>query len=435
MQVEKGLHILYNLSQVACLPIFPFFCLYLLSRAKYRRQLLPRLGINFDLPEKKRPRIWVHAMSLGEYNAAKPLVHALCEKYKCADILLSASTMTGINAIKKDWPERKGHVITFPFPFDLFFAARKFARTIKPDCLIVVETDIWPNILHQLELTGCKCLLVNGSISSRAAKRLSRFPGAARFLYGNFSFLGMQSEDDKARLEGLGVKKGKIEAVGNLKFDVRVPLLDEGKKIELLGQTGFKKGRIIFCAGSTHAPEERLLLRVFCRLKAQFEDLRLILAPRNTSRAEEVSRICSDMGLKYRLRSKGAGPLEPDVFILDTLGELVNFYSIAFASFVGGTFAPVGGHNLLEPAFFGRPVLFGPNIESVREIATALEEAGAGKKLTSEKGLENTIKELISMPERYTKACANARSFISANKGVTKRYMKIIDRYFLYGKC
>ena len=435
MQVEKGLHILYNLLQLACLPLFPFLCLYLSSRAKYRRQFLARLGINLDLPEKKSARIWVHAMSLGEYNAARPLVHALCEKYKCADIFLSASTITGINAIKKDWPERNGRVLTFPFPFDLFFVARRFARTINPDCFIVVETDIWPNILRQLELTGCKCLLVNGSISLVAARRLSRFPGAARFLYGNFSFLGMQSEDDKARLKGLGVNKGKIEAVGNLKFDVSIPPLDEGKKGVLLGQTGFKKGRIIICAGSTHAPEEQMLLKVFCRLKAQHKDLRLILAPRNISRAREVSRICSDMGLKYRLRSKGAGPLEPDVFILDTLGELVGFYSISFVSFVGGTFAPVGGHNLLEPVFFGRPVLFGPNIESVREIATALEEAGAGEKITSEKGLETAIEELISMPERYSKACASAHSFISTNKGVTERYIKIIDRYFLHGKC
>ena len=435
MQVEKGLHILYNLFQVACLPLFPFISVYLISRAKYRRQFLPRLGVNLDLPEKKDARIWIHAMSLGEYNAARPLVHALCEKYKCADILLSASTMTGINAIRRDWPERNGRVITFPFPFDIFFVARRFARNIKPDCFIVVETDIWPNILRQLELTGCKCILVNGSISSIAARRLSHFPGAARFLYGSFSFLGMQSEDDKRRLKGLGVKKGKIEAVGNLKFDVSIPPLDEGKKGELLGQTGFKRERVIICAGSTHAPEEQLLLNVFCRLKAQHEDMRLILAPRNISRAQEISRLCSNMGLKYRLRSKGAGPLEPDVFILDTLGELVDFYSIAFVSFVGGTFAQVGGHNLLEPVLFGRPVLFGPNIESVREIATALEKAGAGKKITSEKGLETAIKELISMPQRYSKACASARSFISAHRGVTERYMKIIDRYFLHGKC
>ncbi len=435
MQVEKSYHILYNLSQVACLPLFPFLCLYLSSRTKYRRQFLPRLGANLDLPEKKGARIWVHAMSLGEYNAARPLVHALCEKYKCADIFLSASTMTGINAIKRDWHENNGRVVTFPFPFDLFFVARRFARTIKPDCFIVVETDIWPNILRQLELTGCKCFLVNGSISSKAARRLSHFPGAARFLYGSFSFLGMQSEHDKARLKGLGVKKGKIEAVGNLKFDVSIPSLDEGKKGELLGQTGFKRGRVIICAGSTHAPEEQLLLKVFCRLKAQHKDLRLILAPRNTSRAGEISRLCSNMGLKYRLRSKGAGPLEPDVFILDSLGELVGFYSIAFVSFVGGTFAPVGGHNLLEPVFFGRPVLFGPNIESVREIATALEKAGAGKKITSGKGLETAIEELIRIPERYSTVCASAHSFISTNKGVTERYIKIIDRYFLHGKC
>ncbi len=381
------------------------------------------------LPFRKVPRIWIHAMSLGEYNAARPLINALYSRYKGMDIILSASTRTGIDAIERDWTGGTDRVTTTAFPIDLFFVTRKFARMIRPDCFLLIETDIWPNIMADLKAVGSRILLVNGSISSRAASRLSVLPGAASFLYGNFSFLCMQSRDDAKRMESLGIDKEKIDATGNIKLDIKAPPIDSAKRARLLGLTGFKRNALILCAGSTHAPEERTLLKMFLSLRGNHPDLRLILAPRDTKRNRRVAKLCSSLGLDFSLRSEKTGPNDPDVFILDTLGELTDFYSLCFAAFVGGTLAPVGGHNLLEPVSLGKPVFFGPNVESCREIAHALENAGAGKMVLNGAHLETAMGQMLSDRQAYERACLAASEFSNANKGVTEKYLEIISRF------
>ncbi len=422
MQIEKGYLLSYNLLQLLGLPLLPFLGIYGLCRPKYRKQFLLRLGLKTKDLQGPGPRIWIHAMSLGEYHAARPLIKAVSNTLPEAKIIVSASTRSGLEAILRDKDSPRD--LATALPFDLFPVVRKVVKTLKPDCFILVETDIWPNLIHYLRRHNCKTILANGSISSKAASRISKVPGAAKFLYGGFSCIAMQSEDDAARLRNLGIDDEKVVVPGNIKFDVSPPEISREDKAELLKATGFSRQSRIICCGSTHEPEERILLETFSMLKTR-HNISLIVAPRDVKRAKSVEAICNSLGLKVGRRS--APPTgQVEVFILDTLGELLKFYSICHIAFVGGTLAPIGGHNLLEPVYFGKPVLFGPHVESCRDMAKALSESGSGAYVRDKKELADRLTRLLSNREEYEKSEIAASSFLRCHKGVIHRYTDLI---------
>ena len=423
MQIDKAYLSIYNMAQVLGLPILPFLCLYGISKKKYRKQFLMRLGVKNQCLQGPGPRIWVHAMSLGEYQAARPLLRALPKAIPQAKIIVSATTRSGLDAMSQD--KECPRELTTALPYDFFPVVTKVVRDLKPDCFILIETDIWPNLLYTLRRYGCKTMLANGSISSRAASRLKKLPGAAQFLYGNFSCIAMQSQDDANRLKHLGIDSSRVVVPGNMKFDISPPEITEEEKKHLLKLTGFDRSMRIICCGSTHEPEEEILLRTYEKLKGK-HDLGLIIAPRNVERAQGIEMLCKSMNLTAHRRSKGAPRTPYQVFILDTLGELLKFYSICHIAFVGGTFSPVGGHNLLEPVYFSRPVLFGPHVESCREMAQALIQAEAGIGLETPEELTHQMDSILSDSNKYEELKRAAASFLKAHKGVTQRYVELI---------
>ncbi len=427
--------LLYNAIQIICLPLAaPILAMVCLAKEKYRGQFLQRLGEIPPLPVSKgieSKRAWIHSMSLGEFNAARPLIQGIKKKWPGLQLILSASTASGLAAIEKS-PLSKGAIVT-ALPFDFLPIVDRVIKSLRPDCFLLVETDIWPNFLWRLKRHEIPAILINGSISEKSARRLERLPTVANFLYGPFSHLVMQSEDDVTRLSRLDIMTHKIMSHGNLKFDYQPREISPEEKEALFHATGFPEGTKIIVAGSTHPGEEEEIAEAFSNIKKAIPTSRLIIAPRDIKRAQEVERIFTTRGNICTMRSNSPGPRSardiPDVFILDTLGELGKFYSLASVSFVGGSLVPVGGHNILEPAVFGVPVVFGPFMESFMQIASAFLDHNAGFQVADAKGLEKIVSKLLADDKILKGVGDSARRLLDMNRGVVDRYLDLLSPY------
>jgi len=426
--LNKSIHVLYNLSQLVILPpLFPLLTIFALSNDKYKDSFLARLGFGLKKYKSKgTKRIWIHTLSLGEFHGATSLIKGIKREFKDLDIVLSASTKTGLMAIKKSNFSKDSKVISAPY--DINFVTKKFINYIKPDLFILVETDIWPNLLWGLKKKGTKIILVNGSISSKATKKLSNLPFLASYLYDPFTFLGMQSDDDVRRLKSLGIKKN-ILKIGNIKFDLNLKELPAKEKRELIAKAGFNESDKIFIAGSTHKPEEKVCIDIFYDIKRKIPNLKLIIAPRDIKRGLEIKNMCLSKGLRACLRTEKAKNSKLDVTILDTFGELAKFYNICHVAFVGGSLSPVGGHNILEPIFLGKPVIFGPHMESFREIALTVHKTGAGVMVNNAEDLSKAIFSFLTNEKIRKKAKEKGQFIIRENKGSVKKYLDIISSF------
>ena len=295
---------------------------------------------------------------------------------------------------------------------------------VMPDCFVLVETDLWPNLLWTLKQFNIPALLVNGSISSRSYRHMSLLPPVADFLYGPFSMIVMQSEDDRGRLLGLGVKAERVRVAGNLKYDIP-PDRPEGVTVTR-HDMGFQDGTFIFGCGSTHRGEEKILIKAFLAVREGRRETGLVVAPRDPARGGEIEELARSAGLVPCLRTMGRPGGRVDVFILDTLGELASFYPLFDAAFVGGTLVPEGGHNILEPAACGLPVCYGPYTESVREAADALCEAGGGTFVSNEKDIEEWLERLLRYPDVRLEHGRAAAGFVKRNRGAAEHYVELI---------
>jgi 3-deoxy-D-manno-octulosonic-acid transferase len=427
MALTRPILITYNLLQVAALPwLGPPVLLYLLSRPKYRSHLAGRLGRLPDLsPLKGRsPRIWIHALSVGEVNAASALVTAISQRWQEAGIICSATTTTGLTTLKKKLGHT-AHVIT-TVPFDLLPLVNKVINGISPDCFILVETDIWPNWVWSMRQSGIPTMLVNGSLSSRSAERLSHLGPVKDILYGGFDLLAMQSSDDRERLLRLGFSTDRVSAPGNLKYDLEVPQIGEAEKVLLGEAIGLTPNATLWVAGSTHPREEELILAAHEGLKHVFPGLQLLLAPRDPKRGPELESMAREMGLKAVRRSTVARSGDVDIVVLDTLGELLKCYSLCDVAFVGGTLVNIGGHNLLEPAAYGVPVVFGPYVESVRTIAEDLLACGGGRRVSGKEELESVLIRLLNDSFERKNMGNKAKDLLRKNQGAVSRYLDLV---------
>ncbi len=424
MRPPRGALLTYNAIQLALLPAAaPPLALYALARRKYRGIVAQRLGLGRVAARKGSPRFWIHALSVGEVNASSPLLDALSDAWPHAVFYLSASTASGLATLQNRKLPEKAEV--FALPYDLFFSVQRRIAEIRPDLFIVVETDIWPNLIWGLRAAGVPTVLANGSISSTAARRLRKLPGLARFLYGGFDRIVMQSQEDATRLKSLlgGLAEGLLAAPGNLKYD------------KLAGSTAGRGGEASFglpadvpvlVAGSTHPGEEEQVFRAFMTLRADAGPVQLVLAPRDPGRGPEVAALAEKMGLCPVLRSRWRErEMVKGLLVLDTLGELIHCYGLATAAFVGGSLCPVGGHDLLEPASAGVPVLFGPHVESCFEAARELEEAGGGMEVGTWQELAAAWKRLLTDGEAAREMGRRAMAFVDSRRGVAMKYVDI----------
>jgi 3-deoxy-D-manno-octulosonic-acid transferase len=424
---------MYAVYSVLTVAFFVVVSPYLLYQAlryrKYITNLPQRLGylpLSFNLDGDES--IWVHAVSVGEVLTARALLPELRERYPRLRIFLSTTTMTG-QQIARHNLQYVDEV--FYFPFDLGFIVKRTLRLVKPRLFIMMETEIWPNLLRACDRTGVKTVLVNGRISSRSYPRYRLARSFFRRVLRHVDRFCMQSEESARRIVDIGAPRERVTVTGSLKFDsleLPGPTAPDRGRNRVLRYFRISPDRPVVIAASTLKGEEEPVLEAFQRIRATMTNALLIMAPRKPERFEEAERIAQRAGWNVARRSELRVDSEPrhDVVILDTIGELAQLYQIATVVFVGGSLVDAGGHNILEPAVFGKPIVFGPHMQNFAEIAQTFLDNGASIQVRSGRDLETVLLELLSDPVRRASLGAAARALVEANRGARGKSLSVI---------
>jgi 3-deoxy-D-manno-octulosonic-acid transferase len=368
--------------------------------------------------------VWIHAVSVGEVAAILPLARALASPGPQGEpphrVVLSTVTVTGNETASAKAPP--GTDVLY-LPVDLSWVVRRAIRAIRPSLFVSTESEVWPGLLRELERAGVPTAMANGRVSERTARR---YRWAFGFLSGalrRVSLFALQSEVFRRRLEGMGAPSERMRVLGNLKFDLEIDPIDSSRRAELVDSLGLAGRTPVIVAGSTHEGEEEAMLAAVEALMRAGRPAGLVLAPRHPERFVAVATLLAARGISFvRSSEHGAGTHDGTaVHLLDTIGQLRQLYGIGDVAFVGGTLAPIGGHNLLEPAAHGLPVVFGPHTESCEEIAAALLEAGAAIRVNSAAELSSVFEELARDEARRQVMGEAGRALISAHRGATAR--------------
>ncbi|MGC2423725.1 MAG: 3-deoxy-D-manno-octulosonic acid transferase [Nitrospirota bacterium] len=412
------------LLYVFALFYFPYMLISLMAKGKKRAGIGQRFGFfkTGFFNQKKRKRVWFHAVSVGETVAAAPLVIQLKEAHPDTEIYFSTVTETG-NKIAHEKLGDKAKF--FFFPFDFAVVVRRVIGHMSPDLFVVVETEIWPNLLKTLHDENIPSLIVNGRISPRSLKGYSRFRFFFRRVLPLVSRFLMQSEMDAERIIQLGAPPDRVSVAGNIKFDQAIVA---GKPAVTRAALGIPEGAKVFIAGSTHQGEEDEALKAYKKLLMAFPDMVMVLAPRHPERFAAAEESVKRAGFACRRKSTlTPGPSSGSVLLLDTMGELAGTYAVGDINFVGGSWAEVGGHNILEPASFGKPVLFGPVMHNFRDISRILKDCGAGIEVRDGEELATEAAKLLCDPARYSALGKAALEAIEKNKGALAKDFKAVE--------
>lgn len=391
----------------------------------YRLRWQERFGC-LQLPGHEHPLIWIHAVSVGEVRAAKPLVDALRREYPGFRIMITTMTPTGAETVLQLF----GNTVLHRYvPYDFPGAVRRFIQATRPGVLMVMETELWPNLFHYCRVCQVPVILINGRMSVHSARRYRLVAPLTSSTLGNLSLIGVQSMRDAEHFVSLGASTDKISVTGNLKFDFALPE-DFQTRFALIRQ-GWASARPVWIAASTHAGEEAALLQAHARILNEYPDCLLIIAPRHPERCGEVAELCKKSGFRFVQKTARACPDESiQVFILDTLGELIYYYALARLAFVGGSLVRVGGHNMLEPASLGIPVITGPYFYNFHEIGTLLQEAGAARVIYNEYELAAEVIRLLSNEKLRQDAGQRGRHMVLENRGSIDRILNSIRPLF-----
>ncbi len=424
------MYFIYSLlAFVVFVVVSPYFAYQAIRYKKYIGSLRQRLGylpvsVNVDGDES----IWIHAVSVGEALTARALAEDLKARYPRLRLYLSTTTMTGHEVARRSLQ----HVdAVFYFPFDWSFIVRRTLALVKPRLFIMMETEIWPNLLRECRTRDIKTLLINGRISARSYPRYKLIRSFFRRVLLDVDRFCMQSDESARRLIDLGADPARVTVTGSLKFDsLEVPRVTaHGRPRErVLRFFTVPPHRVVIIAGSTLRGEEAPVLRAFERVRTLSPGALLILAPRHAERFGEAEQLARETGLSVVRRSDLPIDAEPraDVVVLDTIGELAQLYQIATAVFVGGSLVDQGGHNILEPAIFGKPIVFGPYMQNFREIAEAFVSNDAAVQVASERDLDGALLSLATDPVRRARLGAAARALVEANRGAKEKTLAVI---------
>ena len=365
--------------------------------------------------------IWIHALSVGEVVSAVPLIKALAEEFPSKNIIVTVTTCKGMDVAIE---ELKGvSVSLFVMPLDFWWSVLRFINQIKPCVFVLVETDIWPGMIDILRKRGVRTLLINGRISPRTFMAYRKYKYIVRKIFDSISLCLMQSDLDTQRLLEIGIPGKKVFTVGNIKFDRDWLAMTKEEENRWRREICLPEKQVLWIAGSTHKGEEEILLEVQRRLIVSHPDYRMIIAPRQIADAHRIWSIAKEKGLHAVLRTELDHDYEYDVLILDTVGELGRIYGLGCIGFVGGSLVPFGGHNLLEPASFGCPVLFGPYTHNFMEMSEGIVKSGGGLCVRDTEELFNAVKMMIEDPALREDMGKKAREFVYANRGAMKRVL------------
>lgn len=367
--------------------------------------------------------LWVHAVSLGEVSAAAPLVRALRARHAGLPLLLTTATPTGRARALALF----GDSVTVQFlPYDTPGSMRRFLERSRPRLAVIMETELWPNLYRQCRRRGVPIVLANARLSPKSVARYLKFGALFREVFAGDTFVAAQSTEDAERFVSIGARPARTSVVGNLKFDMAV---DEGLKSEGRAlRVACWDARPVWIAGSTHAGEEDLVLEAHVALLGAVPGALLVLVPRHPQRFAAVADLLNRRGLKFERRSSGK-PVRPDaeVLLADTVGELMTLYAAADVAFVGGSLVPVGGHNLLEPAALGVPVITGPHQSNARQVAELLLREDALVEVADSGELARQLKALFADPARRLKLAAHAAGVVAANRGSLARLLELSE--------
>jgi 3-deoxy-D-manno-octulosonic-acid transferase len=423
------LHLFYDLAFLLAIAIFLPYILYRLFTSKrFRAGLVQRIGF---VPKRKgkSKALWIHGVSAGEIKTIVPLLERIEQTYPDVECVLSTTTLAGYQMAQKIFTGR----FVFYFPLDIGFIVQNVMRRIDPGFIILMELEIWPNFLYKADQWGAPVVIVNGRISDksfRGYKKLKKLlPEMDRI-----SLFSVQNKEYEERLINLDVPSEKVVITGNIKYD-GIDTSEQTDRGPVLRELRIPEASRVLVAGSTHDGEDAILLDILRTLQPEHPDLRLILAPRHIERVDDIEKECVRRHFKpirRTMRGNHGGELVFDeVLILDTIGELDQVYSAADLVFVGGSLVPVGGHNMMEPAGKGKPVLFGPHIFNFTEDVALLERNHAVLKVQDGAELRNCIARLLTEADEAEQLGRRARETVARAKGATERNFELIDRIFL----
>lgn len=404
----------------------PYYFWKMWRRGNWQKKFFERFGFysdDFKRSIEGKPTVWFHAVSVGEVNICVGLVKELLPKMKGFKFVVSTTTSTGMEGLVKSLPQEVEKIY---YPVDGYFSVMRAFNTIKPRFIVIVEAEIWPNFLWRARSRNTPVFLVNARLSERSFAGYSRFGFLFRELFGSFAAVGCQDENDKRRLLALGCAEKNLYITGNLKFDAsRSPSISKIDAREILNRLGVKPQAPVIIGGSTHNGEEEILARIFLKLRERWKDLFLIIVPRHFERTGDVVEVLEKLNIPYVLRTEVDKPNLPagstQCLLVNTTGELKDFYRCASVVFVGKSLTAVGGQNPIEPAALGKPILFGKNMQNFSAIVKILLKRQAAIQVNSESELESAIANLLKDKTLAEKLGRNALKVIEENSGAVDK--------------
>lgn len=390
----------------------------------YRKRWQERFGF-FTWKKNDKPIIWLHAVSVGEVNAATPIINHLLEKYSHYQILVTTVTPTGAFTLRQNFADDVEHLY---LPYDLPFSIKKFIQTIQPEILITMETEIWPNLYSICEHRNIPILIINARLSEKSSKGYQLVSKLMKQTLMKVNMIAAQTKSDAQRFISFGADKDKVFVTGNLKFDITVPhsITEQAQSIKRY----LSVNRPIWIAASTHDGEEEIILNAHIKVMKEFPDAVLILAPRHPERVNKVIQLCESVSIKYVKRTEQSMfSNDVNIYILDTLGELQQHYAASQLAFVGGSLVKTGGQNLMEPASLGLPVISGSHTYNFKEITELLLNEKALILVSNEDELASEVCKLLRDANLRHNIGEKGRKVIEANKGNIDKLMELVSAF------
>ncbi|MCL4142917.1 UNVERIFIED_CONTAM: hypothetical protein GTU68_064737 [Idotea baltica] len=421
--------LLYTLLFYLLMPLVLVRLLWRSCKApEYRKRLVERFGFVPTVPVDQKV-IWVHAVSVGETLAAVPMITQLQSQYPEYLLVVTTMTPTGSARVKSVFGDSVYHVYA---PYDLPDILNRFISTVHPDLLVIMETELWPNLIHHCHKEDIPVVVANARLSEKSAKGYQKFSSLTAPMLQKLSCVAAQHQNDGARFTSLGLGGTQLSVTGNIKFDVN---LDDEVKTQaglLKSQWRGERERPIFLAASTHRGEDRIILDGFEQIRSHFPELLLVLVPRHPERFDEVAELCVQQGLNVCHRSsEGSLSSSDQVLLGDTMGELLLFFGACDIAFVGGSLVPVGGHNLIEPAIWAIPVLSGPHLFNFSEASRLLRESQGMVICEDASAIAEEVVALLQNPQSATRMGQAAKSVTDNNRGALGRLLVIIEHQLL----
>jgi 3-deoxy-D-manno-octulosonic-acid transferase len=426
---HRALRALYSLVIRIALPVSLY---YLIWRGLRQSEYFDRWSERFALYRREPTAdcLWVHAVSVGEVNAAIPLVNALRAAHPQRPLLVTTTTPTGSARVRALWGDSVLHVY---LPYDLPGAVRNFLDHFHPAIALVMETEIWPNLFAELQRRGVPAIIANARLSERSLKAYRPIAPLVRITMATIDHVAAQSEADAARYRRLGAPAERVHATGNLKYDL--PLAAHLPEQAQQWRAIWGAERAVWIAASTHADEEAAVLQAHRAVLGCYPGALLLWAPRHPERFAAVASASARAGLRVATRrGDGLPGNDCDVFVIDTLGELMSFYAAADIAFVGGSLQEIGGHNLLEPAAFGVPALVGPHTFNFTEITELLLDTGTVQRVADATGLGEKLCELLRQPEERKRRGEAGRLRIERERGALARTLRLVESCLDYSR-